>query len=270
MQTSYPEFIPELFLIDLDGVVYEDGKILDGVHDALNTLDKYGKKFVFITNNSGASKLGLYNKLKSIGVNCNLDVIFASGFMMADYIKNSPEYSNLPIYLISTPELKYYCQELGLDLVDNPVQGMVVVALDFDFNYRKLEQASLSLQRGSLFFVSNIDANFPVPGGLRKPGLGSIVQAIAVASGKQPDLIYGKPYPQMAESILEIYQIQKDKVIILGDSLESDIEMGKRLGIKSALIAQYLPLVHHPIPDYHFKSIKDATDYFIKDYPIVG
>jgi NagD protein len=258
------KFTPELFLIDLDGVVYEDGKLLDGVLDAIDSLEKKEKKWVFLTNNSGASRLGLYNKLRAIGISCNPDQVFASGFMLADYIQSIYEYRNLPIYLIATPELRNYYQELGLQLTDDVTTGIVVVSLDFEFNYRKMEIASLSLQSGASLFVSNVDTNFPIPGGFRKPGLGAIVQAISTASGKQPDLIYGKPYPQMARAILDLYKFSEQQVIILGDTIESDIELGRRLGIKSALISKSLEVDDYTLsPDYYFHSMREAVHYFL-------
>jgi HAD superfamily hydrolase (TIGR01450 family) len=264
MTLDSPEFIPEFFLIDLDGVVYEDGMILPGVFESFDLLRYHNKQFVFITNNSGTSQIGLYKKLQSIGINCELDQIFASGFMMADYIKYHPEYCDFPIYLIATKELKSYYKNLGLNLVDEATKGIVAVLLDLNFNYHKLEQASFSLQKGSRFFVANLDTSFPIPGALRKPGLGALVQAIAVASQKQPDLIYGKPYPHMVETILTLYKVPKERVIIIGDSLESDIELGQRFGIKSALISPSLPLSQGDIkPDYYFDSLKSATDYFL-------
>jgi ribonucleotide monophosphatase NagD (HAD superfamily) len=111
-----------------------------------------------------------------------------------------------------------------------------------------------------------VDTNFPIPGGFRRPGLGAIVGAIVTASGKEPDLIYGKPYPQMARSVIDRYPFSEKQVIILGDTLESDIELGKRLGIQSALIAgSVLPTNDRLTADYHFPSMYEAVCYFFDE-----
>ena len=42
----------KLFLFDMDGTIYMEGKLFKGVNELLEKIVKNGGKYVFITNNS--------------------------------------------------------------------------------------------------------------------------------------------------------------------------------------------------------------------------
>ncbi|MBO7164187.1 MAG: HAD family hydrolase, partial [Spirochaetaceae bacterium] len=56
------------FICDMDGVIYHGNKILPGVADFISWLQRTGKEFLFLTNNSGSTPKELQQKLARMGL----------------------------------------------------------------------------------------------------------------------------------------------------------------------------------------------------------
>ena len=74
-----------------------------------------------------------------------------------------------------------------------PPAAAVVVGFHREFDFDELDRASQAIRDGARFVATNLDATYPIPGGLL-PGAGSIAAAIATASGATPE-VAGKPSP---------------------------------------------------------------------------
>ncbi|HDI46664.1 MAG TPA: hypothetical protein ENF82_02535, partial [Candidatus Methanomethylia archaeon] len=68
------------------------------------------------------------------------------------------------------------------------------------------------------------------------PGAGSIVSAIAVATGVKP-LVIGKPSKIIVNLALKKLRARKRESAIVGDRLDTDIRAGKAAGIKTILLS---------------------------------
>ncbi|MDQ6694779.1 MAG: HAD hydrolase-like protein, partial [Chloroflexota bacterium] len=75
----------------------------------------------------------------------------------------------------------------------------------------------------------------PREGGALWPGAGSIVAAVQTGSGKVPISI-GKPNTYMGERALEQLGLLPGEVLCVGDRLDTDILMGARSGMSTALL----------------------------------
>eukprot|EP00826_Nyctotherus_ovalis_P046745 TRINITY_DN5318_c0_g1_i12.p1 TRINITY_DN5318_c0_g1~~TRINITY_DN5318_c0_g1_i12.p1 ORF type:complete len:158 (+),score=43.61 TRINITY_DN5318_c0_g1_i12:589-1062(+) len=111
----------------------------------------------------------------------------------------------------------------------------VVVGLDTGFDYQKLCCASVLLQMGKHFLASNADVYDLLPEG-RLPGNGAVVEALSVAAGKTPEVI-GKPFTTQIDLFMEDKGLKdKSRILVIGDRLDTDIELGRNAGVDSALV----------------------------------
>jgi arabinose operon protein AraL len=78
----------------------------------------------------------------------------------------------------------------------------VVVAFDRTLDYRKLNTAYQALQHGARFFATNADKTCPMPGG-SIPDAGGTIAALEHMTGRQLELLAGKPSPLMMDIALE-------------------------------------------------------------------
>jgi 4-nitrophenyl phosphatase len=110
----------------------------------------------------------------------------------------------------------------------------VVIGLDLDFTYAKLKAAHEAIQRGALFIATNADSTLPTEAGL-VPGAGSIVAALAAASGRLP-IVIGKPETPMLETAMMRMGVRPEETVMLGDRLDTDILAGERAGMPTVLV----------------------------------
>ncbi len=70
-------------------------------------------------------------------------------------------------------------------LSPTPDIEVVVTALQWDFTYREMRDASVAIRNGADFIGTNSDSTFPTPQGLF-PGAGALLASIQAASGEKP------------------------------------------------------------------------------------
>ena len=109
--------------------------------------------------------------------------------------------------------------------VDEDISA-VVVGADESFSYRKLCIASIAIQRGAAFVVTNGDT-FDRIGNLLMPGTGALSAAISASTDKMPSVITGKPYSFLIETLRKKYGVDFSKTLVVGDRLDTDIAMGR-------------------------------------------
>ncbi len=77
----------KLFLLDMDGTIYEEETVFDGTYQLLDYIDSMGGKYVFITNNSSKSVNDYVEKLSRLGIKGNHDNFFTSTQAAVFYLK---------------------------------------------------------------------------------------------------------------------------------------------------------------------------------------
>jgi 4-nitrophenyl phosphatase len=119
----------------------------------------------------------------------------------------------------------------GFLVVREPPADAVVVGWHRDFDFAGLDRASHAVRDGARFVATNLDATYPVPGGL-VPGAGAIVAAVATASGHAPE-VAGKPFPPIAALVHRRFG---EHGVMVGDRPSTDGAMADTLGWPFALV----------------------------------
>ena len=128
------------------------------------------------------------------------------------------------------------CVVAGFTLTENAHETDAVIAsFDRTFSYRKLQIAFDAIRAGARFFATNADRFCPVPGG-GEPDGAAIIAAIEACTDTQVEAVVGKPSRYMSEAILNLVQLPPSRCIIVGDRLETDVQMGLNVGMASALV----------------------------------
>ena len=91
------------------------------------------------------------------------------------------------------------------------------------------------VKHGALFIATNQDPTFPTEDGFL-PGAGTIVAAISTAVGRKPDIVVGKPHPLAMKITLETAGCDASEVVMVGDRLDTDIQVGRQAGVFSVLV----------------------------------
>ncbi len=217
-------------IIDLDGVVYRGDALIGNVDGRVKEL-KRGSKVFFLTNNSTLSRAAYVKRLEHFGIPAKEKEIITSGYVAARYIKDS--YENPRVFLIGEKGLE---EELRNEDIDVCWRGcnIVLVGLDREVNYKKLSRALKELNDGAEFIATNVDSTLITQRGLL-PGAGAIVSSLITASKREP-IIVGKPSEIMGKMIKEITGFMPRDILMIGDRIETDVRMGKKMGAKTAIV----------------------------------
>lgn len=225
----------EHFIFDLDGTLILGKNPLPYAIKCLNLIKELGKSFTIITNNSSRS-IDNYDKfLTHLGFKLTNDQIHTSGKATAAYISSIKEEPS--VYLLGTRALVEDFTNFGIVCVDErdvePVD-FVVLAFDLEITYRRIVDASILIQQGVPFIATHADINIPTELGLL-PDCGSFIAMLEKATGVSPKVI-GKPNLEMIQPILEGKRLNPEHVLVIGDRMYTDIEMGVNAGCKTMLV----------------------------------
>jgi 4-nitrophenyl phosphatase len=55
-------------------------------------------------------------------------------------------------------------------------------------------------------------------------------------TGREPDVIVGKPSRVIMEQALQILGLKADEVVVVGDQIDVDVAAGKAIGAETALV----------------------------------
>jgi ribonucleotide monophosphatase NagD (HAD superfamily) len=76
----------------------------------------------------------------------------------------------------------------------------------------------------------------PIENGDFLPGCGALVAAVAAAAGVTP-VVIGKPEPPLFRIALRRLGLEAAQAAMVGDSRESDVAGGRRVGLRTVLYA---------------------------------
>lgn len=225
---------------DLDGTIYLGDRLAEGAIDTVEFFRDKGIKIVYFTNNSASTRQQIYLKLSVMGVNLSINDVYTSGYACAMYVK---KLGLKRVFCMGSFGLKEELQNQGIASVseDNLVDALVI-GLDRQFDYSKLAAALNAWKSGIRAIACNIDRSFPVENGYLMPGCGAIVAALEGAAGKKVDDIIGKPNTFMIELATQNLGLDRKSILVVGDNIESDIEMANNFGCPSILISSESPL----------------------------
>ncbi len=228
----------DLFLIDMDGVVYLGDKPIPNAVEAINELRDKGKKIVFLTNDPRNTRVEYAKRLTDMGIHTEPHDIVTSAMALAQHIEsNHTDLHNKKVYVVGSDKLKKSVERTGLRLVtgeEAKTADFVVLGGHPDFHYEEMKIANLAIRNGAEFYATNRDPAFPTPEG-HVPATGAILASVEIASGKSAK-VAGKPELIMFEvAMLATQNTDRTRVAVIGDRLDTDILGGINAGIKTIL-----------------------------------
>jgi HAD superfamily hydrolase (TIGR01457 family) len=249
-------------ILDLDGVIYRGNKLIEGADKAIVELKKRGIKITYLTNACTKSRKGRVEKLRRLGIEATEEEVFTTSYAVAKYIAENYPRSKQNVFYIGGEGVGEELSKQNIRIVDATKAHIVVVGLDTGLSYEKMTMGFRAIMRGADFIATNADPTFPVEDGLL-PGAGALVGFLVAATGKKP-LVIGKPHTYMLEMVLRASGSNKSEMLIVGDRIETDIAMGKKFGVKTALVLSGVTkkeelknVKKKDLPDYTINSIAD-------------
>ena len=239
----------------------------------------------FVTNNSTKSRAGYKKKFDKLGLDIPAEEIFSSSFAAAAYLEQTKfKDSDKKVYIIGETGI---CEELdliGVPWIGGPNDadrvpdmgpggrlehdedvGAVIVGFDRTINYYKIQFAQLCINENEKceFIATNTDAVTHLTDAQEWAGNGSMVGAIKGCTGVEPTVV-GKPSPLMIDYLCDKLGLERSRICMVGDRLDTDVLFGTDNGLQSLLVLsgvtseeKLLSPENTITPDYYADSIND-------------
>lgn len=227
------------YVFDLDGVIYRGDESQPQAKQTVLSLRSQGHIVRFYTNNSSLTREAYSRKLGKLGIRTPVDEIMTSAYATALYFVEN-DAAGKTVYKIGGVGVTKELQAVGMRLIEGDQEpcaeiDYVVVGIDKAFSYRKLARAQAAILGGARFIATNEDMTYPMEGGAVVPGNGCLVAAVRAATSAEP-IVIGKPESYALDEILKLTNTPRDCAYMIGDNLATDIAVGNRAGIHTALV----------------------------------
>lgn len=220
-------------LVDLDGVVYTGPDPVPGAIDALTRARQRGLGVRYVTNNASRTPAEVADQLVGLGLPARPgDVVTsaeAAGVLLAARLPAAA-----PVLVVGSHALARAVRANGLRPVIGAAQHPRAVVQGYgpDVAWQDLAEAAFAIAQGAWWVATNCDPTLPTPRGLA-PGNGALVAALAVATGRQPEVV-GKPAPTLFRRAAD--DLAAARPLVVGDRLDTDIAGAVNAGFGSLLV----------------------------------
>ena len=224
----------EAVILDVDGTLVRGADLIPGVAETLETLEQHGLSRLLFSNNPTRGAAYYRDKLATHGLEVDPETVLTSATVTAEYLATT--HPNDRVYLIGEDRLRMILEDRDLRVVDEPTDAdLVVGSIDRALTYDTLQNALDALERDVPFYGTDPDVTIPVDGG-SIPGSGAILAALEAIASRKPDAILGKPSEVAATAAMDRLETSPERTLVVGDRLDTDIELGRRAGMDTAVV----------------------------------
>lgn len=234
---------------DAFGVLKNHQGLIPGIIKTFEFLDQKGIKYYILTNDSSRSPEALAKWYQDRGVwQVTSDKILSSGMLAMEYFKVKVPDGNAVAYL-GTENSAHYIETAGLktiavkDIDFNNLDNIESFAFldDEGFNWSEDINKAINLLRkkNMTVVVANTDINYPVSQNDISVAVGSLADMVEKIVGKM-FIRFGKPDAQMFllafERALQDIDVKRNEILMVGDTLYTDIIGGNKFGLDTVLV----------------------------------
>lgn len=217
-------------IVDMDGTIYRGDRPLPYAAELTKRWAALGVEYLFMTNNPERSPNELSKKLAAMRIASSPFDIITSAGVAADYLYEQGASS---AFVLGSTYLKQLVSDRGIRM-DAEMPDYVLVGHNRDFGYAELALAANLIAAGSGFLCTDLD--HAIPSGERMlPHTGAIAAYLQTATGKAPKNT-GKPERHFLDIACNRLSCKPEELLVIGDNLHTDIEMGRRYGAQTALV----------------------------------
>ncbi|PLK42849.1 HAD-IIA family hydrolase [Emticicia sp. TH156] len=237
----------KVVFFDAYGVLKNYKGLIPGVENTFRYLKETQKEFYILTNDASRKPQQLADSYHSLGIkDVFINNIISSGMLAMDYLKQKVKGGK--VVFLGTDDSAYYIETLGLEAVPiseldlnnlNDIQALAFLDDEgFDWKDDLNKTINLLRRKNIPVIVANTDGTYPVSKKEIAIAMGGLSRMIEAIVGKQ-FVGFGKPDSQMfifAYEHIKSKNIEKKDILMVGDTLHTDILGGNKFGLDTVLV----------------------------------
>jgi len=238
----------EIIFFDAFGVIKNYKGLVPGIENTFAYLDALNKEYYIVTNDASRSPYQLAESYHNKGLTAiTHDRIISSGMLAKEYLDLKVPHGT--VAYLGTPDSAHYIESSGLhtlpiSLVDdnNAHEISALVFLDDEgFSwFEDLNKCVNLLRKNNIpAIVANTDRAYPLNLHDVAIAIGGLANMIENIAGKK-FIRFGKPDSQMFMFAYDLIRarrkIEKKEILMVGDTLQTDIMGGNKFGLDTVLV----------------------------------
>jgi HAD superfamily hydrolase (TIGR01450 family) len=238
----------DIVFFDAFGVIKTYQGLMPGIEKTFEYLEAKNKEYYIVTNDASRSPAQLAESYHRKGLTViTPDRIISSGMLTKEYLDLQVQ-DGVVAYL-GTPESSHYIDSSGLHTLpmsqvnsSNIDKVSAMIFLDdegFDWCNDLNKTVNLLRKKTIPVIVANTDNAYPLSVGDVSIAIGGIASMIENIVGKK-FIRFGKPDSQMFmfayDLIREYRPVSKKDIVMVGDTLQTDILGGNKFGLDTVLV----------------------------------
>ena len=224
------------YLIDMDGVIYRENHLIPGAADFVQALAASGTPFLFLTNNSAPTPEDLAVRLKHLGIpGISARHFYTSALNTAEFLCETDP--SCTVFVLGEGGILTALHERKI--ANDAIHPGYVVVGEGATTMEKLTKAHECIERGARLLATNPDNWCPVSSEKTRPGAGATAAFLEASTGRRAYYL-GKPngymFHRARRKLAELALVALDHVIMIGDTMETDIRGAFEAGLQSFLV----------------------------------
>ena len=222
---------PQVLLIDLDGVIYQSDRVIDGAVETLDWIRAQRIPYLFVTNTTSRSRSALLQKFESMGFHARPDDI-VTPIVAASQWLDERELKHAALF-VSEGACEDFTgiQQVALDS-DDAIDAVVIGDLGAAWDYSLLNRAFRMLMREPKpeLIALGMTRYWRGADGLNLD-VAPFIRALEHAASCGAHVL-GKPAPAFFQASLALLGAQPGQAMMIGDDILGDIEAAQACGIR--------------------------------------
>lgn len=218
-------------LLDIDGVLAISWEPLPGAIETVSWLRSNAVPFRLVTNTTTKTRSELAATLRRAGFDIRDQEVITAVVATAAYLRT--HHPGAGCFLLSDGDASGDLTDVRLTELDDA--DVIVIGGAYDgFSYRTVNRIFGRLMEGALLVGMHRNLYWRTSRGLELDA-GAYIAGLEEATARKAE-ICGKPTAAYFDSALAMLGVSRDRALMIGDDVVSDILGAQALGIRGALV----------------------------------
>jgi phospholysine phosphohistidine inorganic pyrophosphate phosphatase len=225
----------QAILFDLDGVLYQGDRVIDGALETLRWCERRNIPHLFVTNTSSKPRRALVERLAGLGLSVSAEQIFAPPVAARSYLA-AHDATPLALFVREATREDFH----GLDLLDDAAEagaGSVVIGdIGEAWDFRTLNRAfRLLMSEPRPPLVALGMSRYAQGDDGLVLDVAPFIKALEHAAGCEA-VVMGKPAKAFFDAAVERLSASREHTVMIGDDIRGDVGGAQAAGLKGVLV----------------------------------